>query len=412
MPSHTTPRSALSQRNFRFFWAGQALSLSGDRMAAIALALYVTLELHNPTGLGLILGAQVAGLAVFLLFGGVWADRFDRRRLIIATDLICSALHGVTAYLIATRQATIWNLLLIELAFGVGEAIYRPAFSGLLPQTVDEDQIKSAWSFASASESGAIALGPAVATGLVFGIGASWAFAIDSLTFLASAVSLFFVHPRARGFAAEAGESMMKSIRTGWGEVRARKWVYVTISAWSVMLMLSIAPWFVLAPAVAKDLYGTGAIYGFHEAFFGLGMVAGALLAGRLSPARPLRTALILMTPWPAQFVLFGLGAPVPVLYASAALAGVGMGVYGVLWESCLARWIPAERLSRVSSWDWLGSTVLMPIGFILAGPVAGIVPARDVIIAAGLIGGACIAVAASPSQTRNLGAGPAVAGS
>jgi len=410
MAEPNSPRSALTQRNFRFFWAGQALSLTGDRMAGIALALYITLELHDPTGLGLILGAQVAGLAAFLLFGGVWADRFDRRRLIIATDLVCFVLHGVTAYLIATHQATILNLLVIELLFGIGEAIYRPAFSGLLPQTVDEKQIKSAWSFASASEMAAIAVGPALATGLFFGIGASWAFAVDSLTFVASAVSLYFVVPRARGKVADLGESMLRSIRIGWREVVARRWVYVTIAAWSLMLMLSLAPWFVLAPLVAKDLYGSGAIYGFHEAFFGLGAVVGALAAGRIAPARPLRTALLLMTPWPAQFILFGLGAPVPLLYGSAAVAGVGMGVYGVLWESCLARWIPADLLSRVSSWDWLGSTVLMPLGFVLAGPVAALVPARDVIIAAGVIGGICIAVAAIPKETRNLGAGPAPA--
>ena len=128
MPEHRSRHSALQSRNFRFFWLGQSLSLSGDRLASIALALYVTLELKDPVGLGVILGAQVAALAAVLLFGGVLADRLDRRHLIIATDIACFALHGVTAWLIVTGKANIVNLLFIEVGFGIGEGIYRPAF--------------------------------------------------------------------------------------------------------------------------------------------------------------------------------------------------------------------------------------------------------------------------------------------
>lgn len=402
-----TSRSALSKRDFRFFWFGQGASLFGDRLASIALALYVTLELEDPVGFGLIMACQVAALALVLLFGGVVADRLDRRRLIITTDLICFALHGVTAVLVVTGTASIANLLIIETVFGICEAFYRPAFSGLLPQTVDEDQIQSAWSFAGASESAALALGPAAATLLFFSAGPAWAFAGDSVTFLASAVSLLFVSPRRRSSEQPRSESMLNSIRTGWGEVVRRRWVWVTISSWSLLLMLSLAPWFVLGPVVGEDLYGSGSVYGIHEACFGAGMVIGSLVGGRIRPLRPLRTGLLLMSVWPAQFIAFGLGAPLATVFASAVAAGIALGVWVVLWESSLARWIPPDRLSRVSSWDWMGSTVLMPIGFVLAGPLATVVDPANLIVAAGAIGGACIGIAAMPGETRRLSGDP-----
>ena len=396
--------SALTERNFLLFWFGQGASLIGDRLASVALALYVTLELKDPVGFGLIMACQVAALALVLLFGGVIADRLDRRRLIIATDLVCFALHAITAVLIATGSASILNLLVIETVFGICEAFYRPAFSGLLPQTVSEDQIQSAWGFASASESAALALGPALATLLFFSAGPSWAFAGDSVTFLASAISLVFVVPRTRDLGPRLKESMIQSIRTGWSEVIARRWVWVTILSWSLLLMLSLAPWFVLGPIVGEELYGSGSVYGIHEACFGSGMVVGALIGGRVKPRKPLRAGLVMMTVWPFQFILFGAGAPLAAVYTAAVLAGVSLGVWAVLWESSLARWIPADRLSRVSSWDWMGSTVLMPIGFVLAGPIATVINPATLIIAAGLIGAACIGIAALPQETRMLG--------
>ena len=407
MSEGTRQRSALQSRNFRFFWLGQSLSLSGDRLASIALALYVTLELKDPVGLGLILGAQVAALAAVLLFGGVLADRFDRRHMIIATDLLCFVLHAITAWLILTGKANVLNLLIIEVGFGIGEGIYRPAFSGLLPQTVNEDLIHSAWGFAGASESASLAIGPALATALFFGAGPAWAFGIDALTFLVSAISLSFVVPRVRGVVADSSEPMFRAIRTGWAEVKARKWVWVTIASWSLLLMLSLAPWFVLGPIVAKQLYGSGTIYGLHETVFGIGMISGALLGTRLRPERPLRAALLMMIPWPLQFIFFGLGVPIAVLLPAALAAGAGLGVYQVFWESALAHWIPPETLSRVSSWDWMGSTVLMPLGFVLAGPLATVIDPATLIVIGGVIGGCCIALASLPTETRQLRRAP-----
>jgi MFS family permease len=319
-------------------------------------------------------------------------------------------LHGGLAILIFSGDVAIWQLVIIEAGFGLAEAVYRPAFAGLLPQTLPEEQIQSGWGLAHASENASMAFGPLIATGLVLGAGAGWAFAADAATFLVSAVTIALVRPRKRGGSSVEAQksSFVVNLRLGWGEVRRRVWVWASILSTAGLLFLSIAPWFVLAPSVSKANWGTTSYYGIHEAFFGVGTVLGALLAARFRPLRPLRAGYMLMAMWPAQFVLFGLGAPLPLVFSAAFLAGLGMGSFGVFWETCLANWIPPDRLSRVTSWDWLGSVALWPVGLAIAGPIGEALGPRDVVIFAGVAGGLCIALGAIPRQTRALRAGPA----
>jgi MFS family permease len=399
--------SVLRHRNFRLFWIGETMSLLGDRIANIAIALYVALVLHDPVGLSLVLGTQVAFLALFLLIGGVWADRWPRRTVIIVSDLICFAVHATVAVLILNGSIEIWQLVISEAIFGVCEGAYRPAFAGLLPQTVPEEDIKPAWALAHGSEYAGIALGPVIATALVLGIGGGWAFLIDALTFLISAMFMLRVVARKRGERVSREPSTLASLKEGWSEVRSRVWVWATIASISVLLMVGLGPWFVLAPIVAKQTYGSGAVYGIHESCFGIGAMIGTLLAMRLHPARPLRLGFLLMLPWPLQFILFGTGASLWLVYPAAIIAGIGMGNWGVFWEATLANWIPPERLSRVSSWDWMGSTVLMPIGLIAAGPLSKVIPAQDLIIWGAVLAGISLAAGALPRQTRQLRSGP-----
>ena len=400
---------ALRSRNFRLFWIGQSFSFAGDRIATVAIVLYVTVDLHDVVGLGLVLAAQGAALAVFLLIGGVWADRVPRKRLIIATDLLCFALHGTLAFLIFKGNVAIWQLVLIEAGFGFAEAVYRPAFGGLLPQTVPEEGIQSATALAHASENASLAFGPLIATGLVLGAGAGWAFTFDAATFLISASTVAFVRPRRRG--AEGSEDkpqFMTNLKQGWAEVASRKWVWATIMSFAGLLFLSTSPWFVLAPTASRENWGTASIYGFHEAFFGVGMVLGALGAARIRPERPMRAAYLLMSVWPSQFILFGLGAPLPLVFTAALASGIGLGAFGVYWETSLANWIPPEKLSRVTSWDWLGAVALWPVGLAIAGPVGKQVGATNMLVFAGAIGGVCIALGALPRETRTLRSKPA----
>ncbi len=278
----------LRHRDFRFLWLAQSASGLGDAIVTVAIALFVIDLTGSATDLGLVLAAHAIPLVAFLMIGGVWADRLPRHRLMIATDLARFGLHGLLAVLIFTGAVAIWQIVAIEVAFGVAEAFFRPAASGLLPQTVPEEDIQEANAVTSMFLSFADFAGPALAAALVLGVGAGAAFAIDAATFLLSAVFLSRVHPRQRGPEAEAASSSVwVELRQGYREVRSRAWVWVTLASISVSLFVALAPWYVLGPVIGRQQYGDVGVYGAVAAAFGAGLVVGLPDWGRLEAPLP-----------------------------------------------------------------------------------------------------------------------------
>jgi MFS family permease len=358
----------LRQRDFRNLFAGQAASTIGDRIVFVALALYVT-DIGSPTDVGIVLAAATIPLVSFLLIGGVWADRLPRNQVMIVTDLVRFALHAILAALIFTGAVEIWHIVVIEALFGTAEAFFRPAYSGLLPQTVPEAMIQDAKAAGSTIETIAEFAGPALATALVLGLGAGWAFAIDAATFLVSAFFLARVRPRARG-AAPARQTVLAEMREGYAEVRSRAWIWVTVVAFAVALLLSFGPWTTLGPTIAEEEYGSTGVFGLLAAAMGAGTMLGAVLGFRWRPLHPMRAGFVWTLPWPAVTAAFALGAPLLLLVPLFAAAGVGLSLFGIWWDTALAERVPPHTLSRVSAYDWMGSLALLPVGYLLAGPL------------------------------------------
>ena len=167
---------------------GQAASMVGDRVVVVAIALFVTQTTGSASDLSIVLAAQALPLVALLLFGGVWADRLPRHRIIIATDLVRAGLHLMLAALIFAGKVQIWQLVVIEAVFGAAQAFFQPAYSGLIPQTVPESMVQDARALTETVEDLAFLIGPAIATGLVLGVGAWEAFAFDAATFAVSAL--------------------------------------------------------------------------------------------------------------------------------------------------------------------------------------------------------------------------------
>lgn len=397
---------ALRHRDFRLLWAAQSLSVIGDQIVFVALALFVIDLTGSATDLGLVLGAYTLPLIAFLLIGGVWADRLPRHRVMVVTDLVRFGLHGLLAVLIITGEVRIWHVVVIGIFFGTAEAFFRPAATGLLPQTVSEEEIQEANSINTASENLAEFLGPALATGLVLGLGAGAAFALDAATFLISAILLNRMRPRRRGGAAEAAaarDTLWAEMREGFQEVRSRAWVWVTLASFSVALCVGVAPWFVLGPLVAEDQYGGIAAYGVVAAAFGAGTIVGSVAALRWRPRFPMRLGLILILLWPPSQVLYAIGAPLPVTIPATILGGAGVAVFEVWWLTALAERIPPQKLSRVTSYDWVVSLGLLPLGYILAGPLADAFGAVEVLLAGSVLAAVVVALGLLPRETRML---------
>jgi MFS family permease len=385
-PSCRVVQGVFVHRDFRLLLYGQAASTIGDRIVFVALALYVT-DLGSPSDVGIVLAAHALPLVAFVLLGGVWADRLPRHRLMLATDVVRAVLHGGLAALIFLGTPPIWSIALIEIGFGTAEAFFRPAYTGLVPQTVPEAELRDANAAASFVRNVSELLGPALATGLVLGLGAGWAFAADAGTFVVSALLLAAMRPRARG-APPARSRLRHELRDGWREVRSRQWVWVTIGAFTLTLLVAWAPYLTLGASVADDVYGSAGVYGALSTTLGAGTLVGSVAALRWRPRHPLRWAFLAVLPWPAAIGAFALGLSLWPLVPMFAVAGFGVTLFDVAWETALAQRIPLHALSRVSAFDWMGSLALMPLGFLLAGPLAEAVGDVDL-----LLGGAVLAL-------------------
>ena len=391
----------MRHRDFRLLLYGQAASTIGDRIVFVALALYVT-ELGSPSDVGIVLACHAVPLIGFLLIGGVWADRLPRHKVVVATDLIRFALHALLAVLIFTGTVEIWHIALIEAAFGTAEAFFRPAYTGLVPQTVPEEGIQPAKAAFGTVETVAEFAGPALATALVLAIGPGYAFAIDAATFLVSAAFLVRLRPRERG-APAARTTVVAELRDGWSEVRSRNWIWVIVLVFSLGLLTGFGPYMTLGPTVSIEHWDTRAVYGILASVMGAGTIVGALIGFRWRPRHPMRTGMLLALPWPASFGAFALGLPVAPLVVIFFGAGVGVSLFGIWWETALAERVPPQMLSRVTAYDWMGSLALLPIGYVLAGPLGEALGESEVLAAGSLISLAALLCAFLVRDVRQL---------
>jgi MFS family permease len=373
-------RRVLAYRDFRLLWLSQVGSAVGDRLVVVALALYVN-DVGTPSDVGLVLAAQSIPFVALLLIGGVWADRLPRHRVMVVTDLARAALHAVLAVLILSGDVAIWHIVVIEALFGAAHAFFRPAYSGLVPQTVPEEHLQEANAVNLMSHYVSSFVGPAAGTALFVTLGAGAAIAIDAATFLGSAMLLTLVHPRERGERAERA-SMLAELRGGWNEIRSRTWVWITLIVAGLGMLTAWGPYQSLGPALSEDLYGDDAVFGITSSALGVGSLLGSVLALRWRPAQPLTVAMVLNLWWSVNYLVFGAGPPLPVVLVSFALAGVSISLFVTWWETVLAQHIPPAALSRVSSWDWMVSLGLAPVGLLLAGPIADVAGARETLVA------------------------------
>ncbi len=391
--------------DFRRLFVSQTISTLGDKMVLVALALLVMERTGSTADLGLVVGAQSASLLAFLIVGGVWADRLPRHRIVVFTDVFRGGLHGVLAVLVFADALTLAELVAIEVLFGAAEAFFQPASSALLPQTVPEDLIQDATAATRFAQRIAGFAGPAIATGLVLGLGTGTAFAIDAATFLVSARLVAQLHPRPRGDD-DAGErvSLIVDARAGFREVRERPWIWVTITVFSVYLVVAYAPYMVLGPAVGAAVYGRAAAWGWIVAGIGLGTALGSLLGMRWRPRRPLSTAILVTVPFGGLLVGVGAGCSLMIAVLLAVAAGVGLALFDVWWSTALAQRVPPAALARVSSYDQLGSYALLPLGVVGVGVLAQHVGATSVMSIGGGLAMIVVLAALLPRETRRLG--------
>jgi MFS family permease len=387
----------LEERTFRRLWLGQAASALGSSLVPVALAFAVLDLTGSASALGIVLAAALASRVIFLLLGGVVADRLPRQSVMLCADLVRTGSQGFVAALLLTEQARVWQLVVLFALFGAGDAFFSPASTGLVPETVRPERLQQANALMSLSRSVALVGGPTISGLLVVTVGAGWVFAIDAATFAVSSVSLGLLSlPRAVNDASQA--SLLAELRAGWLEVKSRTWVWMTVLRFSLS-NLAITPIFVLGPLVAQESLNGPTSWGVIGTAGGIGAVFGDAVALRLRPHRPLLVGGLAVSLWALEPALLARPFPTAAIAVAAAIGFGATGFSNALWFTALQERIPREALSRVSSYDWLGSIVLQGAGFALAGPVAAEIGLPVTLLAsAALQASACIGFSLAPS--------------
>lgn len=349
---------------FRRLFAGQAVSVFGDRLVMVAMPFAVlTVPGAGLGDVGLVLGAGTLTLALFVLVGGVWADRLPRHLTMLASDVVRGLAQAAAAALLLTGTATVGALVVASAVYGAAEAFFRPAVLGLVPQVVQPGEEQQANALLGLNDNVALVLGPVVAGVLVAFAGAGTVLALDALTFAVSAVALAGLRPRP--VAPEPRQRFVAELRAGWSEVRSRTWVWSSIAVFGVYCSLVLPALFVLGPAFAESDRGGASDWGVICAGFGVGAVAGSLLALRWRPARPGSVLVGLLGVGALQAAIVVSPLPTWAVAGLEAVTGAAVALTFTLWDTALQERVPAAAHSRVSAFDYLGSLTLMPLGYV-----------------------------------------------
>jgi MFS family permease len=389
--------AALREPEYRKLFLGQAVSVVGVMFTVVALP-FAVLEIGGTaTDIGIVEAANLVPLVVFLLVGGVWADRLPRQKVMLVADFIRFGLQCATAALLISGVAEVWHLALLQVGMGACEAFFRPSAMGLTPQVVSEPRLQQANALSSLVMSGSITLGAVFAGLLVAAVGPGWGIGIDGLTYLVSAWFLLRLRPAAfrgrrelpfpaagpgRALAGEeaaggressvpGGRAFFRDLSAGWREFTSHTWLWVMVLGVALFIFAIDGPIQVLGPIVARDVYDGARTWGLTSAAMGIGQIVGGLLSLRWRPRRPMLVIAAGMSLAALPVSLLALQAPVWTLYVSLAFMGIEWGLYDPFWTTCMQRVVAPDMISRVSSYDSLGALAFYPAGLALAGPLA-----------------------------------------
>ncbi|WP_327377575.1 MFS transporter [Streptomyces sp. NBC_01216] len=367
-PPSRVRRPEWAGRNYVLLTAAAVVTNLGTHGALIASAFAVLQAGGDGGDVGLVAAARTLPLVLFLLVGGAVADRVPRHRVMVAANGLNFVSQGVFALLVLTGEPQLWQMMLLTALCGTGQAFFSPAAEGMLMSSVSGDQVSRAFALFRMAMHGAGIGGAALGGAMIAAFGPGWVLAVDAAAFAVAGSLRAFLdvgHIRER----EAGGGLLADLREGWQEFVDRPWLWSIVAQFAIVVALVGAAESVYGPLVARDELGGAGPWGLSLAMFGVGTLVGALLMMRWKPRRMLLAGTLCV--FPIALPSAALAVPLDVVGLSAAMfvSGVAIEVFGVSWMTTLHQEIPEEKLSRVSAYDWFGSTAVLPLSTALAGP-------------------------------------------
>jgi predicted MFS family arabinose efflux permease len=371
--------SALRERNFRLLLVARTISFFGSNLVPIAVAFAVLDMTGSATDVGISFASRTLAQIATLLVGGVVADRFQRRRVMIASETASMFVQVALGVLLVTGNATMGELFALQALGGASFAFFTPASSGFVPQTVPAEALQQANGLMSVARYSAYVFGAAAGGALVATIGPGWAIIGDAATFGLSVVLLTQIRIAGKPAMMHAPKFLGELV-DGWRAFTEYTWVWLLTWWISLYFLISYAPFFVLGPYIAKhSMHGAA---GWATVLTGeaIGSLAGALVGIRARPRRPLVTIALVFVVTDLQLILLAARAPLASIAVAASMAGFAFSFGGVIWDTAVQRSVEPSKLSRVSAYNWLGAMAFLPAGYAIAGPVASLIGTSTVL--------------------------------
>ncbi len=392
----------LRGQNFRWYFLARTVNMVGSTMASVALAFAVLEVSDSPSALGTVLAAMSIPMVVFLLVGGVVADRFGRTLVIQTSNVVSGLCQLAIASLVLSGHAQVWQLVCLAAVIGTSSAMSFPALASVLPQLVPREQLQQANVLISMMRGTLTVIGPSVAGILVVTVGPGWALVVDGVTYLVAATLLLRVRIPAP-VRRDEQPSMLVELREGWTVFRSTTWLWVVVLAFMALNAIHSGAIFTLGPVLAKqsDIGERG--WGLILSAEAVGLLAMTLVMARVRLERPLLYGMVGIGALALPMIALGLHPQVVVVMAAMVLAGAGTEIFNLGWNLAMQEHIPDDLLTRAYSYDALGSFVAIPVGQLLFGPLGVLFGVQRVILVGGIVYAVITALALTSRSVRSL---------
>ncbi len=396
-------REVLAHKYVKRLFIARFVSNFGNGMGPIALAFGI-LALPNGSAnmLGLVLGTTTVIFLLMAPFGGVIADKYGRARMVGLTDMAAGLVLFIQVAYFATGDVPLWVLLVTNGFFGLMWGIFWPAFTGVIPAVLPEAGLQKGNALNAFVTNAGVILGAAVAGILIDVFGVAFTLAIDAASFFFSGLMIFtFRHltPRAE----HSENTMLDDLLHGWRVFLSFRWIVIIVAAFSFIVMCWAAAENVLGPLIALEHFNGPKSWSFVISAESAGLIVGSLIAIKVKPKFPMR--FLMLSSFTITFYIWSLAKPQSLLLIAfgAFLFGITLDLWGTLWNTALQRKVPRESLSRVASFDAMGSMMFRPIGLAIAAPLSTLVGIENFLQIMAAITVVAIVLPLFDPQVRNM---------
>jgi MFS family permease len=392
----------LRQRDFVTLFVARTLAMTAFAFHPVALAFGV---LNMPGGsaalLSMVLAFQLTPTVVLMLVGGVVADRHSRARVIALGETCMGTGSLALGAMLLSGYTPLWLLCTCAAMTGISGALVYPALTGIIPDLVPEERLTEANSYLQGANATARLIGVVAGGAAVAVLGGGLAIAGAGAIYYASAALTLRLPKTSR--TAGTSEPMLTQLRAGWSEFSSHRWLWVVVLAWGLMYLFFQASVGVLGPVIANQDLGGAAGWTLVLACQASGAIIGILVAMRWRPRYPLRVGCALAVSVGIPGVCLGLRFPLWTVLVFAVAMGFGFQMLSVYWLTTMQLEVPPESLSRVASYDALGSLLLGPLGLVLAGPAVEAFGAHASMIVCSLVSIVIMSGTLLSREVRNL---------